>query len=723
MRLASRTVVVITLLLTALTALAEEVTFRFQPPEGVEPASVTLRGSFNDWGETPMERQDDGSWSVTIELEPGAHAYKYFIDGEWPQDLSDWRGLGPLDPDADAYADDGFGGMNAVRVIAEAALPAGEARALDAAQVRHRIDDPAHRDLVDGRLVLRFEAGRDQIARATVETDIGSEPMTRQLWWGNREVWRVALGAQVTNYRFVLEGHDGSAAVIDQDGEPFTFNGQDPLLAVDWVRDQVFYQIFPDRFANGNPLNDQMPLRTDESVYNTAGTVYGGPPQLSEWSDPPGPSLCCHQYFGGDLAGVLDRLDYLTDLGVTAIYFNPIFEAGSAHGYDTHDYLRIQPHLGTEALFRQLLETAHRHGMRVILDFVPNHTGLGHWAFQDVLANGPDSDYWDWYFVRQWPFEAGDTEAYVYWASAPSLPKLNTQNPEVRAHLLEVVRYWLELGIDGWRVDVPNEVLGADTFFREMREVVKAVDPEAYILGEIWETDPSWVQGDRFDSLMNYPAGREVIVRFARGDDNPLTTPARMQSDLARIYGAYSEDVAAMSFNVMGTHDTARVLTQLGGGDFGDEPTEESLARLRLASTVLYSLPGAPVTFQGDECGLLGQQAAVGTQDLHRYPIQWEACDPDLQAHYQSLAVMRAELPALRSPVFRSFATDAQVLGFYRGEPSTTGEVLVLANNSLEERSVTLPSGSWRAVGRPGLLRGGAEVTVPALGVTLLERL
>ncbi|MBI4769613.1 MAG: alpha-amylase, partial [Chloroflexi bacterium] len=203
-----------------------------------------------------------------------------------------------------------------------------------------------------------------------------------------------------------------------------------------WVQDSIFYQIFPDRFANGDPDLD--------------------PPNVQPWGAPPTTS----GFQGGDLAGVLHRLDYLLDLGVNAIYLNPIFHATSNHRYNATDYFSIDPRLGALADFRRLLERAHANGIRIILDGVFNHCGRGHFAFNDLLENGADSPYKDWFHVRHFPPHAyghGDALDYEGWWNHKSLPRFNTATPAVRRHLLSVARYWIDQGIDGWRLDVPNE--------------------------------------------------------------------------------------------------------------------------------------------------------------------------------------------------------------------------------------------------------------------------
>ncbi len=214
-----------------------------------------------------------------------------------------------------------------------------------------------------------------------------------------------------------------------------------------WVQDSVFYQIFPDRFANGDPGND--------------------PPNVQPWGSPP----TIWDFQGGDLQGIIQHFDYLLDLGVNALYLNPIFHATSNHRYNTTDYYKIDPKLGDMGDFHALLDLAHRHNMRLILDGVFNHCGRGFFAFADVLENHQHSPYRDWFHINRFPVDAfspGEARDYKAWWGIKSLPKFNTTNPDVRKYLLDVARYWIEQGADGWRLDVPNEI-DDDPFWDEFR--------------------------------------------------------------------------------------------------------------------------------------------------------------------------------------------------------------------------------------------------------------
>ncbi|HEV7604376.1 MAG TPA: glycoside hydrolase family 13 protein, partial [Candidatus Limnocylindrales bacterium] len=271
-----------------------------------------------------------------------------------------------------------------------------------------------------------------------------------------------------------------------------------------WVRDAIFYQIFPDRFAASDRVQK--------------------PGVMEPWDAPP----TDHGIKGGDLRGVAEHLDDLVDLGINAIYLTPIFSSASNHRYHTYDYFEVDPLLGGNDALRELLDAAHARSMRVVLDGVFNHSGRGFWPFHHVLEIGAASPYRGWFHLDQGRLDAGQPLhaypppgtppselGYEGWWGLPALPKLNIENPEVREYLFTVAEYWLRFGIDGWRLDVPEEIEDA-TFWQEFRGRCRAIRPDAYLVGEIWRIAPEWLHGDRFDALMNYPLA-EAILGYAGG--------------------------------------------------------------------------------------------------------------------------------------------------------------------------------------------------------------
>lgn len=418
-----------------------------------------------------------------------------------------------------------------------------------------------------------------------------------------------------------------------------------------WVHDSVFYQIFPDRFANGDPSNDPVNVQS-----------WGSPP--TSWG-----------FQGGDLQGIIQHLDYIQDLGANALYLNPIFQATSNHRYNTTDYFQIDPRLGDMHDFQQLLADAHRRGMRVVLDGVFNHCGRGFYAFNDLLENEGHSPYLDWFHVQRFPLQAygdGEAENYLGWWNLKSLPKLNTNNPDVRKYLLRVAAYWIEQGADGWRLDVPNEI-NDDSFWAEFESAVKTTNPEAYLVGEIWNVDARWVSPGHFDGLMNYPF-RAALLDLMNGSPGSASAFAER---LSGIVGAYPLENNLAHLVPIGTHDTERIRTVLGS----------SAAKVRLAMLLQFAFPGVPCVYYGDEIGLEG-----GRDPASRSAFPWDEADWDqtTRRFLQRLTVLRRELPQLRLGEYRRLSEDDRsgTLAFARliGDQA----VIVAANTTRRTHTVRI---------------------------------
>lgn len=678
--------------------------FTYAPPEGAPSiTSLAVRGSFNEWGETVMTRRSDGVWRAFVDLPDGTHQYKFFVNRTWVNDMCFDETWGrpdagyAVDPDADGCTPDGYEGQNAVVTLGSVPL-----------EFAHSQGDPTYVSVAGGRLSVRFRARSGQVESAVVVAGADTVPAHHQLTTGLHDFWRVSLPEATAGYTIEIQTRDSVASF-----GPFTVPGT-IFRSVPWAEAGVAYQIFPERFWNGDPTNDHLGPETDEYHYRhpeTGGTL---PVLTTEWDGPVLESHCCHQYFGGDLQGIIDRLDHLQALGVTALYLNPIFAAGSVHGYDTFDYLEVAPNFGDSTVLRSLVDAAGARGMRLIWDFVPNHVGIGHWAFRDAVEKGEASAFWDWFdfHVPADSIQAGNGNHYAAWWGFGSLPELETTNPEVIEHLLDVTEHWTRFGFDGIRVDVPNEIENRFTFFSAWRQAAKAIDPEVYLVGEIWGRDASWLRGTQFDALMNYALGEGVVERFAGGEISGVVA-ARL---MAQLYAEYPEAATAMLFNLVASHDTDRLLTKLGGGELGHTPSADALARQRLATALLYAVPGMPVTFQGDECAQLGGRDGRHTA---RYPVQWDDCDTDMATHYAALAQLKHGLPALRSPAIRAHHASNTLLSFYRGEPGP-GEVLVVLNNGTAQLTVDLPEGSW--VDAASRTAASGSISVDGLGWRFLER-
>lgn len=403
----------------------------------------------------------------------------------------------------------------------------------------------------------------------------------------------------------------------------------EPFSTPEWVHHAVFYQIFPDRFA-----------------FSTQVTK---PNNLESWNSPP----TMNGFKGGDLMGVAERLDYLQDLGVTALYFTPIFASASNHRYHTNDYYHVDPILGGDRAFQHLLTEAHRRNIRVVLDGVFNHTGRGFFQFNHIMECGPDSPYVDWFDIRGYPLNAYSSEPnYRCWINLPALPELNHKNPQVVAFIQDVARYWLDQGIDGWRLDVPF-CFGDDEFWQVFRQVVKSCNPEAYISGEIPFDATRWLKGDQFDGVMNYLFsyacwgffGGKVFDKATIGHwifhcadllSYKAEDFARQVSDLLVKYPL--PNVLAQ-MNQLDSHDTTRLLTIFG----------RDKRRMRLATLFQMTYLGAPMVYYGNEIGLDG----LGDPDCRKsFPWDERIWDHELRRFFQKTIALRKAHRCLRDGAF-----------------------------------------------------------------------
>ncbi|RPK01364.1 Neopullulanase [Bacillus subtilis] len=352
----------------------------------------------------------------------------------------------------------------------------------------------------------------------------------------------------------------------------------DTFQAPEWVKSTVWYQIFPERFANG---------REDLSPENA----------LPWGSKDPG----VNDFFGGDLQGIIDKLDYLEELGVNGIYVTPIFSAPSNHKYDTLDYYSIDPHFGDPELFRTLVSQLHQRGMRIMLDAVFNHIGSASPQWQDVVKNGAQSSYKDWFHIHSFPVKEDNYDRFAF---TPDMPKLNTANPEVQRYLLDIALYWIrEFDIDGWRLDVANEV--DHVFWKTFRQAVSAEKPDVYILGEIWHSAEPWLRGDEFHAVMNYPFTEPMMEYFA---DRTIPASRMAHRINAHLMNGMKQANEVM-FNLLDSHDTKRLLTRCRN--------DEKKARALLA--FMFAQTGSPCIYYGTEIGLDGEN-----DPLCRKCMVWE---------------------------------------------------------------------------------------------------
>lgn len=409
------------------------------------------------------------------------------------------------------------------------------------------------------------------------------------------EYWGVTLSVPYRRiqYLFEIEDKDGQKKLLGDRG--FREDNQDQIQEMGnyfklpyfheidmaktpaWVKNTVWYQIFPERFANGDKSND--------------------PENVKSWNPEDHPGR--EDFYGGDLQGVLDHLDDLQELGVNGLYFCPIFKATSNHKYDTVDYKEIDPAFGDKKLFKKLVQEAHKRGMKIMLDAVFNHIGVDSPQWQDVVKNGENSKYADWFHINYFPVEPykdplhGEGEPqYDTFGWEKHMPKWNTANPEVKKYLLDIATYWVkEFDIDAWRLDVANEV--DHQFWKDFRKAVDAIKPDFYIVGEIWHSSQNWLSGDEFTGTMNYPFTQQINDHFLERK----TSAKEFTQLLIDQLMLYRSQVDQGMLNMLDSHDTARILTEANN--------DENLAFQALAFMFLQT--GSPCIYYGTEMAMTGE--------------------------------------------------------------------------------------------------------------------
>lgn len=723
-----------------------QVVFKHKPAGDAQ--SVSVCGTFNDWtiGKSPMTRSADGTWSTTLLLPTGSYQYKFVVNGgQWTQDVAG----------QDADSDDGFGGKNSIRNVDEryrsievkkgdgAIFPDGVGHEQGANEInnlgngRVQFTARAHRDDVTGVSLLVMQQG------ATFETALAPVNRDKVFEYYRAEVNLAATGEYLFKYtdgntsRYLGRAGFADAATTDR----FSWDEKrfPAFVTPDWVKNGVIYQIFPDRFRNGNKANDPdfkewyyegrrkapapgTKLNTDFQEYYHL---------MSDWTNYQALTQCAWTpdgrdwmaFYGGDIAGVQQSLDYLKDLGVTIIYFNPIFEAKSTHKYDGADYLKVDPHFGTNEEFKAFVQAAHAKGIRIILDIVYNHSGNSHNAFREAALKGPESPYYNWFEFKRWPLPAGwpaypqpwkPGDYYYCWWGFGDLPDLNfdlsKNNDAEKAvrevkdaqpnwplvnHLLDATEFWLkEMDCDGVRLDVPGEV--PYWFWGLYNQRVKAVKPDAYIVGELWGNASDYVKPGIYDAVMNYAYFRDPVTRFigmAQG------SAEEFDATLATGRLTYPSQAVEAQMNLIDSHDTVRFLTQVGG----------NMNRLKLAALFSMTYLGAPTIYYGDEIGMAG-----GKDPDCRRPFIWtweqEPQRVEIRNWYKKLANLRAAHPALRTGDFKTVHASGMSYAYTRSGAGEAGGFLVAMNAGRQPLEIAIDPTQWGgSITASDLLTGASE--------------
>ncbi|MFO0837701.1 MAG: alpha-amylase family glycosyl hydrolase [Phycisphaerae bacterium] len=723
-------------------------TFRFHPEKAAK--TVNLAGTFNNWdraGRLMSDADGDGVWLTEIELPVGEHQYKFVVDGEF------WF----HDPQNPAKVDDGHQGFNSVirlgRLAAIKKSPAlrGDGK-IDAVGLEHRIELPLYfQPLAPDRALVRYRTlahdvdhvyvavkdgprmesalAREDDVFALYEARIPVPPPRKNA--GKATVYQV-------EYTFLMQ--DGNLSVSDSTTYTVNFADSRIFRTPAWARDAIWYQIMPDRFRNGSTANDPENTRPWTSEWFTP----------SPWETKDGQTFykwfVFRRMYGGDFDGIEQKLGYLRELGVNAIYLNPVFQAESHHKYNATNYIHIDDRLGvaggyaaaaakenlldpkswtwteSDKRFLKFLKTAKSMGFHVIIDGVWNHVGNQHPAFLDVKARGKKSPFSDWFDIKSWePFEAAGWGGF---GDLPAFKKSPTglASDTLKAHLFAVTRRWMDPngdgdpsdGIDGWRLDVPNEI--PLPFWEEWRQVVKSVNPDAYISGEIWDRADQWLDGRHFDAVMNYEFARPALAWI--GHRQRKLKVSELDRRLRELRLAYPEAATYVMQNLVDSHDTDRIASMLLNPDRdydrmnrvqddnpkydNAKPSAEVYQRVRLVALMQMTYVGAPMIYYGDEVGMWGAddptcRKPMLWEDLQPYEKPEENCVmPDMLAHYRRLCALRNSHSALRGGDITTLLADddKDVWAFLRSDASEALIVALNASGVDAEVKLSLPSGA-----------------------------
>ncbi|WP_105614202.1 glycoside hydrolase family 13 protein [Vallitalea okinawensis] len=432
------------------------------------------------------------------------------------------------------------------------------------------------------------------------------------------------------------------------------FREKDVVETPDWIRDAVMYQIFPDSFAT-----DKAYLSSQSDQYISAN------------------GFKSRSHLGGTLKGIQQNLDYIQELGINCIYMTPIFHSNSYHKYDIIDYYEIDPLLGTKEDFKELVEACHHRDIRIILDGVFNHTSTDFFAFHDLLEKGEDSIYKDWYMVHHYPVEVNHPPNYEAFAYVESMPRTNTANEDLIDYFIKVGEYWIkEFNIDGWRLDVANEI--DHDFWRAFRKAMKKLNKDIFIVGEIWEDAYSFLGGDQFDSVMNYPFMYNCEEFFAKEN----LSVSQFDEKMAHLRMRYKRTIQQCMMNFLDCHDVKRFM----------HSCQEDSNKFKMAAAFQLTYLGVPSIFYGDELGFTGLE-----EPEYRRKMEWshQQEEHDILTSYKRLIKLRHSLaPLRRGDLATEFVDDdSGIYAFSRNIENH--KVLVIMNGALKEQSCQFTVHNW----------------------------
>ncbi len=731
--------------------------FEYMPGDEQDFQTVHLAGSFNGWSTNalPMYDRGDGVYRALVKLPDGVHWYKFVVNGEtWVND--------PKSDKEFEQPDGNYGVNSAVLVGVDArGLPAPKPDHIERSAVIHDPGDVPDMTVASGsllRLSIRVQVGDvERVSVLIAGAHGGGAWMRYTLQPSGESVGLERYGALVQvagePVRYLFELVDGgetlyqsagglSESLSEAEGTAYVCDMVPAFVTPDWAKAAVWYQVFPERFRNGEVANDPpgtqrwqsnwwatLPGETasEDNFYGGAGNVWG-------------------RRFGGDIQGVREALPYLRELGVNAIYLNPVFEARSMHKYDTSDFRHIDDNFGvkgdleklvgetndpatwqwteSDRVFLEFIQEAHRQGFKVILDGVFNHVGEGHYAFKDVLENGRDSEYAGWFEIFDWgtggePGKPGGVQWRGWDHDNGQLPLLKKDPVKgladgPREHLFAITRRWMapdgdvSAGIDGWRLDVAPDI--PHPFWIQWRALVKSINPDAYINGEVWTWAQPWLGGDQFDGVMNYQFAIPAQDFFV--DTKTASTPGEFSAVLNQLVYAYPLQSALVMMNLLDSHDTDRLASMFVNPDLGydtgnrlqdtgpdynlDKPDEVQRQRMKQAVVCQMTFVGAPMIYYGDEAGMWSpddpsNRMPMIWRDLMPYDNSEVVFDTDMFSWYQRLASLRLGLDTLRRGFFRTLISDDELGVLAYARDLDNQHVYIVINRSSEVREVRVP--------------------------------
>ncbi|MDA3814360.1 MAG: alpha-amylase family glycosyl hydrolase [Candidatus Cloacimonetes bacterium] len=475
----------------------------------------------------------------------------------------------------------------------------------------------------------------------------------------------------------------------------------------DWVKDGIIYQILTDRFCNGNHKIDP---DFSEWYYQKENKLSPAAREgkfkfIDDWYNTKVLNEDKNRhylFYGGDLEGVQQKIDYLKDLGITIIYFNPLVQAASNHKYEAYDYFKIDPHFGSNTEFTQLVKDFHQNGIKVIVDFAFNHVGVGFFAFQDCLIKGEQSKYFNWFDWHKWPIPDKITESfdakeyYQCWWGHSIMPDLNFDldrehpdenyikdqdeaniNEDVVKYILDVAEFWLkEFDIDGFRLDIPNEV--PFWFWKLFRRKVRSIKPYAYLVGEIWHNASEWVTQEYFDAVMNYNYFKDPVYDFFIGNSSAEDFADIIKTGLQR----YPVQATQVMMNLLDSHDTFRFLESAGG----------NIRKLKLAVLFQMTFVGVPHIFYGDEIAMMG-----GHDPDNRRPFNWKFKNSkdslELRNWYKKLIMIRKDNIPLRRGYFEFICAEDNIIIYKRTLKEK--DLIIIINNNSDVKKLDFPLDSY----------------------------